>query len=381
MPDIQEKDPAGGRTPGRLPSLDGLRALAILLVLGSHFLYTAGFPFDAHSLAFVFLDGELGVRIFFVISGFIITRLLLDEDREYGSISLRLFYFRRALRILPVYYGYLSILAVFSMAGRYSDSASSWLGCLTFTRNLIGRGNSATEHFWSLSVEEQFYLCWPFLFLSLRLGKRRLLALIVLLVVTVLAVAVRHSFDPGDLSGSVLSRIVGARSLLRYADSLAIGCCGAFVYDSLAGFLARRLTAGLALLAALLLAAEQFFSREFTPRGTSSLPRDLVGALMPTAQAATLIVLMLCTLRFPRGFIYSLLNLKLMARIGVLSYSLYVWHFLFLKAFAPAIWRYAWVYSWAVWWLFAAVVSILSWEFMETPFLKLRRSLRRGSRE
>src|SRR5471032_3611107 len=94
--------PAEKRGAGRLPSLDGLRAVAILMVLVSHCQYAAGFPTGRFPLAFVFFDGELGVRIFFVISGFIITRLLLEEDQAFGAISLRLFYLRRALRILPI---------------------------------------------------------------------------------------------------------------------------------------------------------------------------------------------------------------------------------------------------------------------------------------
>ena len=368
------------RKTERLPSLDGLRAIAILLVLGGHFQYTAGFPFEKLGFAFVVLDGELGVRIFFVISGFIITRLLLEEARTYGSVSLPLFYTRRALRILPIYCAYLGVLAIFSAAGRYTDSASSWLGCLTFTRNLIGRGNSATEHFWSLAVEEQFYLCWPILFFLLRLERRRPLALIVLVSVSVSAIVIRDLFDADQLFKGVANCILGARSLFRYADSIAIGCGGGFIHAAFAGVLARRLTAFWGLVAALLLAVEQVYLKVFVAKGSFVLPFGLMSALMPTVQALTVIALLLCTLSSANGPIYSLLNQRLMVRIGVLSYSLYVWHFIFLKSFAPDAWGFSWIYGWAVWWLPAVALSILSWEFLESPILKLRRAFRRSSK-
>src|SRR5260370_42605751 len=95
----------------RLPSLDGWRALAIVLVLLAHSSATTNplqFPDFMRAIT---TQGGLGVRIFFVISGFLITLLLLMEHRQYGFISLRNFYVRRAIRILPVYYLFLLVLA------------------------------------------------------------------------------------------------------------------------------------------------------------------------------------------------------------------------------------------------------------------------------
>ena len=379
MASLSAQSSSGTRGSERLPSLDGLRAIAILFVLGGHFQYAAGFPSGKLSLVTLALDGELGVRIFFVISGFIITRLLLEESREFGSVSLRLFYIRRALRILPIYLAYLAVLALLSLAGRYADSPSSWLGCLTFTRNLIGRGDSATEHFWSLAVEEQFYFCWPILFFLLRLDKRRSFAWIILIAVSVAAIVVRDSYNAGGLFKGVANCFLGARSLLRYADSIAIGCCGGVAHASFAEFPKRRLAATWSLVAALLFATEQLYCKVSSAPVSSIFPQNLISAVMPAAQALTLTALVLCTLSSPKGPIYLLLNSKLMVRIGVLSYSLYVWHFIFLKAFAPNAWPYPWIYGWAVWWIPAVAVSILSWEFLETPILRLRKAFRRKS--
>ena len=99
----------------KLPSLDGWRAVSIALVLLQHSSFAAGFPamldsalsgFKANGIE----PGSLGVRFFFVISGFLITWLLLQEQAKHGSISLKHFYLRRALRILPVYFFYLFVL-------------------------------------------------------------------------------------------------------------------------------------------------------------------------------------------------------------------------------------------------------------------------------
>jgi peptidoglycan/LPS O-acetylase OafA/YrhL len=146
----------------KLPSLDGWRAVSIALVLIAHSKYAAGFPamlgsaldgFNANGIA----PGSLGVRFFFVISGFLITWLLLQEQAKHGVISLKHFYLRRALRILPVYFLYLFVLGFLT---HYSQPASDWLTNLTFTTNYFWPPEP-TAHLWSLGVEEQFYLLWP----------------------------------------------------------------------------------------------------------------------------------------------------------------------------------------------------------------------------
>ena len=337
------------------------------MVLGSHLPYTRGFPGEPFPLFFSFFDGELGVRIFFVISGFIITRLLLDEEQAHGAVSLRLFYLRRALRILPIYFAYLAVLALLTVAGRYADAPSSWVGCLTFTRNLLGRGNSATAHFWSLAVEEQFYLCWPLLFALLRLGRRRGTALAILLGVMLGAVGVRIALPGHQAFHQLTSRLLGARSLPCNADALALGCMGAFLADRAAG-LGRT---GVPLGAALLLAAEQLFAHYETLSASAQ-------AFLPAAEAATAALLLLSLLRPTGDVCYWIFNRPVVMRIGVLSYSLYVWHFLFLSYFAPRLSPFPLIEQWTLWWIPAALISILSYEFLETPFLKLRRKFRRA---
>ena len=153
--------------------LDGLRGVAILAVLAYHFYLLPG--------------GFLGVDIFFVLSGFLITSLLADEWRRWGSISLSLFYLRRALRLLPAFW---VLLLVYGLAGLGRPAAeaaargkeialaacyvANWPAIHQTPMPIVG-------HSWSLAVEEQFYIIWPLVFYSLLrlgLGRRWILGLV-----------------------------------------------------------------------------------------------------------------------------------------------------------------------------------------------------------
>ena len=137
--------------PRNIPTLDGWRAIAILLVMVSHSMRSD----DPHWL----WCGFFGVDIFFGISGFLITLLLLCEHESNGAISLRGFYIRRAFRILPPLF---ILLIVVGIAGLYRSRLEIAADLLFFRNYLLPEyGNGATSHLWSLSVEEHFYLIWP----------------------------------------------------------------------------------------------------------------------------------------------------------------------------------------------------------------------------
>ena len=139
----------------RIPSLDGLRAISIILVLLAHLSGTRHFVKSG-----VFeIYGNVGVRIFFVISGYLITLLLLKEHERTATISLRDFYIRRAYRILPA--AYVFMLPVILWYAR-SLNRVTILAAVTYTSNYIHVGNWILGHLWSLSVEEQFYLLLAF---------------------------------------------------------------------------------------------------------------------------------------------------------------------------------------------------------------------------
>jgi len=144
----------------RIPSVDGLRAISIGLVLFGHLAGTSNF-FPRSTFAPLGDFGNLGVRVFFVISGFLITFLMLDEIEATGTVSLKLFYLRRTLRIFPASYAYILFVLIASMLGLATLSPGDLFHGLTYTMNYDKHASWLVGHLWSLSVEEQFYLLWP----------------------------------------------------------------------------------------------------------------------------------------------------------------------------------------------------------------------------
>src|ERR1700722_13578240 len=164
------KDSLVSRTASRIPSLDGLRAIAISLVFIGH---AAAQTAEGGHFFFLWVYANFGVQIFFVISGYLITTLLLREHDRTGSISLADFYRRRAYRILPAAYAF--ILTIFVLQWKTLtkwDVSSSLLYLLNYDS---GRPWNL-GHLWSLSVEEQFYLLWPLTLLLFFRNRVKILA-------------------------------------------------------------------------------------------------------------------------------------------------------------------------------------------------------------
>ena len=146
-----------------IPSLNGIRAICIIIVIGSHMRNSANFPKElTNSWGYLF-DGSTGVSVFFVLSGFLITYLLIQEEEKNGSISLKNFFIRRTLRIFPVYYLVLFTYFILQQFNVLQFTTNQWISSLTYTKNIFG-GSWVDGHLWSLAVEEQFYLIWPMVF-------------------------------------------------------------------------------------------------------------------------------------------------------------------------------------------------------------------------
>jgi peptidoglycan/LPS O-acetylase OafA/YrhL len=153
-----------------LPTLDGWRAIAVTAVICHHTLLWTGQPLDMLGI------GTLGVDLFFAISGLLITYRMLEENDRTGSISLRSFYIRRAFRILPAAMLFLAVVSLLSVAGLLPVRPMEILSALFFFRNYAPDANAPawyTGHFWSLSVEEHFYLIWPTLLIALGVSRAR----------------------------------------------------------------------------------------------------------------------------------------------------------------------------------------------------------------
>lgn len=157
----------------RVPSLDGLRGVAVLLVVAGHVAQnTAGIPTDARTWLMGLANASAGVRVFFVLSGYLITRLLLAEHDRSGRIDLRLFYARRVRRIFPAFYVYLAAVIILGLVTGIGLTPSAVLAAGTFTWNYgflwVEVGAHAywlLGHLWTLALEQQFYLFWPLILL------------------------------------------------------------------------------------------------------------------------------------------------------------------------------------------------------------------------
>lgn len=338
----------------RIPSLDGLRAIAILLVVFSHLLGTRYF-LGRDWLSLTGDLGNLGVRVFFVISGFLITTLLWREWDLDGSISLRRFYLRRAWRIFPAFYVCLACLGLLHALNWLKLNPGDWLSAATYTINY----RPATErswpvgHFWSLAVEEQFYLLWPVALCVL--GRTKGLALAgALMVLAPLVRLATWRYFPAALPGIKWE-------FQTVCDALATGCLLAGGQDWLARqkWLNRLLAPNSVLWVALLLIVVN--------RLDAGRPRLSFGIGQTCLNLGIAVLIQHC-IHQPQQWAGRVLNLTPMIWLGTLSYSLYLWQQLFLNHHSSS-WMCA--FPWNV--VLALAAATLSYACVERPALNLRR--------
>jgi peptidoglycan/LPS O-acetylase OafA/YrhL len=300
-----------GAPPSHLPTLDGWRAVAILAVLGCH----AHWPWAAMNRLAPY--GAMGVSVFFALSGFLITRRLMEEWRASGRIHLANFYIRRAFRILPPIMVYLAAVSLLGFGLHLIPMDRGQLAAsLFFYRNYLTAPVTEgwyTGHFWSLAVEEHFYLLWPVLLWWAGLRRAQCLAPSLALAVAVWRVADAHYDWVGRLNPALRGSV--ARTDYRL-DILLFGCAVALIWDDpRVQTLARRMGGSLLAVAA---AAAAVGCQVWTPAGYLTMVAALM-ALLPAATVAK-----------PQSWAGRILELPFLAWVGRISYSLYIWQQLFL---------------------------------------------------
>jgi peptidoglycan/LPS O-acetylase OafA/YrhL len=323
----------------RIPTLDGWRGVAILLVIVAHvqvFLY--GHPYRGYSwLNF----GQHGVSIFFVLSGYLITTRLLEEDK----IDLKRFYMRRFFRLMPCAWTYLAFVGIFAFVIRQSLIGSDVWSCLFFFRNYSPAtetlSNMRTYHFWSLSLEEQFYMAWPPLlaFVGRKWGLRVVAA---------------------GAAGCALFRFIYWSSYARpgfnlhsevRVDALLVGCTLAFLLkrDSVRAWIV------------------QYGAKVFwicVPVFMWHIYR--YQELIPLSESILIATMIACTSVHPGSVPGRVLEWQHLKFTGMMSYSFYVWQQVFLRHF----WGPFGI-------LLLGAFGIGSWLLIEQPCIRLGRRLER----
>ncbi|MCM3870761.1 MAG: acyltransferase [Pyrinomonadaceae bacterium] len=305
---------AAGYRLGYHPELDGLRGISILLVMVHHF-YQSVLP-----------GGFLGVDIFFVLSGFLITSLLLKEWNRDGTIRIRDFYIRRALRLMPALIAtvlLLSLLAFFFLSGNnaFRTHQGVWL-TLSYVSNFLYAfyyfsADNPLGVTWSLAIEEQFYLLWPvILWFVLKAGMSRRV-LLGSLTLSILAIVLYRSLLVEY--GTTIVRLYYSSD--TRADGLLIGCLVAIVVaqnlfsrDNRFEFYAK------------VLAGIGFFYLVFMALNSTwidlSLHQGLPFTLIPLSAGMILVVLV----KWPPRTAIRALSFAPLVWIGQVSYGLYLWH-------------------------------------------------------
>jgi peptidoglycan/LPS O-acetylase OafA/YrhL len=361
-PDLVADVPvAKSKASGRIEGLDGLRALAVLIVFCSHYCAYI-FPSRAGLLEKVF-PGMLGVALFFAISGFLISALLLREYRATKHINLKNFYIRRLLRLTPALYIYVAVTFIAYLIVDKNVRVSDFMAALLYVSNYYQMIQHTTLYYmplWSLAIEEHFYLLFPlFLLTVMRWSPSALVPTLIGLIVlqffwrfhvaSLPHMDWRWVYSRTDtrldslLFGVLLTTLATTAGFERVRAAIASGPSGLFSIALLAISVADR---------------NEIFrmSARYTLQG-AALVILIAFIVYNTGRIA----------KFCRRF----LEIPILVYIGQISYSLYLWHLTILKFFVHVLGNVSPILAIAL-----ALVSVgmaaLSYRFIETPFLNLR---------
>jgi peptidoglycan/LPS O-acetylase OafA/YrhL len=314
-------------TVKRIPSLDGLRAISIAMVIAAHSAYGGLAPL------FFRPYGKIGVRVFFVISGYLITAILLKEHDRTSTIGLRNFYLRRAYRIFPAAFCFMLIIfAVYWRTLRWYEMTAA----LLYVVNYLPRP-WVIVHLWSLSVEEQFYVLWPTV---LKKWYRNRVAIL-------LSVAAFSPIFTAALYRFKWIQTVGTDTLPGVADGLAVGCLVA-VFATRWPRISRPVFAVLVLA---VIAIPQFPAR-------SALRTLFELFVLNAALNLAIAGILIHVVQNP----YRVLNIAPVVWLGQISYSLYLWQQPFLDPHSPRRYGLLW----------AMGMACASYYLVERPVLRYR---------
>ncbi len=352
--------------------LDGLRGVAVLMVLAFHFRLLGG--------------GWLGVDIFFVLSGFLITSLLLEEWQQRGTICLKRFYLRRALRLMPAFFTLLILCGIYALVFQSAEEAantrremavaacyiSNWPWLHNTNMPMLG-------HTWSLSVEEQFYLLWPLLLYGmLRCGVPRKRIIRVTWIGIITCVLYRLGLHFGHPPSGAERMVYTLRiymGLDTRADALLVGCFAGMLVSWNLVPRSRRFITGMSIASVIYVAVIWRFS---TTRSLDHVSFYYGLFTVVALMVATVIIRLMAA---PAGLASTILESKPLVGIGRISYGLYLFHVPIIYWVSPS--GLGWQYPGSTLLVAALTLAaaVLSFFCVERPFLRLKRRLHFASSE
>ena len=360
---------------GYIRSLDGLRAVAILLVMLFHFF-------------FVLEVGWIGVQIFFVLSGFLITSILLKSKENSFSSYIKRFYWRRALRIFPLYYFYLLAVAGIYLVAKIPETflqKAPFLFTYTFNYYPLFYDydyDAFFTHLWSLSVEEQFYLFWPFAIFFLNRQQLRWLIYVVVLATPIIRYSLGELFYQSYADLSILGEVV-YRLTLSHMDAFAVGAAIP-LFNLEVAVKKKKYWLGALTVLLLIIGLANFSSLTVDMNDTvniTSLGYPIGGMRnMQHIWSYTLLnfwggalILYVASLKNEKSsLLVKVLENGLMVTIGRISYGMYVYHwviFVMHKKFLHDVLVNT-LLSFVVYFIVVFAVSYVSFHFFEKKFLE-----------
>lgn len=294
----------------------------------------------------------MGVTIFFVISGFLITNLLLNEEAKLGKINVSSFYIRRIYRIAPVYLLYILFIFIWRNIEPITVTKSNFIHALTFTTNFDQKKAWFLAHFWSLSVEEQFYLFWPAVLIIFRKNLKPVLC--ILIAYSCIARVIAYKF-PG-------LEMVTLSSFFQFSVGIFVGAFGGIILFENPQIIRHKvLGSSIAQFSAFLIFITFLY---FTKHGQLAIISLPFGQLIISL---SILFLIFANILPSEKWVFKILNNKAVVHIGILSYSIYIWQQLFFVGAFTGICR---TFPYNI--LVIYVVGLMSYYLWEKPFLRIK---------
>ncbi len=344
-----------------IKGFDGVRAIAVILVLLTHLQILKQLPDPYNSIAYYHLfSGLSGVHLFFLLSGFLITNIII-RDWQFGRFSIRDFYARRILRIFPLYYLILALTVLVNLFIWPIAETKSILYAGGFITNFIEKADKShvLMHTWTLSVEQHFYILWPFIIIYILRCSWRNLGLFLLVFVLFCMILQILMISMTDL---VQTYFVDRWSF-TVSYSIALGCMASigvnFLPRKYAVLISRHKY--LIIVLASILCLHNFMGITELPFRISYFIRDL-----------GFMIFLIYIFNHQDSIFVKILHMRPIQYIGQISYGIYMWQGFFLSTNPYRTLEQLWPPSALLGLIAVVIISPISYHFFEKPFLSLK---------